>query len=176
MIFEPAPLAGAFTIHPEPIADERGHFARIFCAEEFRRHGLRGDVCQSSASFNHAAGTLRGMHWQARPDGECKLVRCVRGAIWDVIVDVRTDSDTCGRWWSVELNPTDGTMLYVPEGVAHGFLTLLPGSEVHYQMTDPFVPSASRGARWDDPAFGIAWPSAPTVISERDRTYPDFAP
>lgn len=173
MIFEPAPLAGAFKIEPERIGDERGYFARTFCLEEFRSHGLRADVCQSSESFNGAAGTLRGMHWQAPPSGECKLVRCTAGAVWDVLLDLRPGSDF-GRWWSLELNPTNGTMVYVPEGVAHGFLTLAPNTAVQYQMTDPFVPDAARGVRWDDPAFAISWPSAPVVISERDRTYPDY--
>jgi len=176
MIFERAPLAGAFRIQPERVVDERGWFARVFCVEEFRRHGLRTEVCQSSISFNAAAGTLRGMHWQAPPHGECKLVRCVRGAVWDVLLDVRPSSDTYGRWWSVELSETGGTMLYVPEGVAHGFLTLAPNSEVLYLMSDPYVAEAARGARWDDPAFGIEWPSAPLVMSERDRTYPDLRP
>ena len=176
MITESDAIEGAFTVQPERIADERGYFARIFCAEEFRRRGLRPEVSQSSVSYNAAAGTLRGMHWQALPHVECKLVRCVRGAVWDVILDVRPGSDTYGRWWSVELSAANGTMLYVPEGVAHGFLTLAPASEVMYQMSDPYVPEAARGVRWDDPAFGIAWPSPPTVMSERDRAYPDFRP
>jgi len=176
MIVEAVALGGAFTLQPERVTDERGYFARIFCADELARHGLRPEVCQSSVSFNAAAGTLRGMHWQAPPHGECKLVRCVRGAVWDALVDVRPGSDTFGRWWSVELSAANGTMLYVPEGVAHGFLTLAPASEVMYQMSDPYVPAAGRGVRWDDPAFAIAWPSAPAVMSERDRTYPDFRP
>jgi dTDP-4-dehydrorhamnose 3,5-epimerase len=176
MITEQVGLGGAFTIEPERVVDERGYFARIFCAEEFARLGLRPDVSQSSVSYNAVAGTLRGMHWQALPHGECKLVRCVRGAVWDVIVDVRPGSDTYRQWWSVELSAANGTMLYVPEGVAHGFLTLARASEVMYQMSDPYVPEAARGVRWDDPAFGIAWPSAPAVMSDRDRTYPDFRP
>jgi dTDP-4-dehydrorhamnose 3,5-epimerase len=176
MITEQVGLEGAFTIEPERVVDERGYFARIFCAEEFARLGLRPDVSQSSVSYNAVAGTLRGMHWQALPHGECKLVRCVRGAVWDVIVDVRPGSDTYRQWWSVELSAANGTMLYVPEGVAHGFLTLARASEVMYQMSDPYVPEAARGVRWDDPAFGIAWPSAPAVMSDRDRTYPDFRP
>jgi len=176
MIFEGAPLAGVFRIQPERVEDERGWFARVFCVEELRKHGLRTEVYQSSVSFNAAAGTLRGMHWQAPPYGECKLVRCVRGAVWDVILDMRLGSETYGRWWSVELSEADGTMLYVPEGVAHGFLTLVPDTEVLYLMTDPYVAEAARGVRWDDPAFGIEWPSAPVVMSERDRSYPDHRP
>lgn len=175
MIFEKAPVAGAFRIKPERITDERGYFARVFDAEEFRTQGLRADACQTSVSFNAAVGTLRGMHWQAPPYGECKLIRCVRGAVWDVVLDLRPDSGTYRTWWSMELNADEGAMLYVPEGVAHGFLTLVPASEVMYQMTDAYVPEAARGVRWDDPAFGITWPSPPSVISERDRMYPDFA-
>lgn len=175
MIFEKAPIPGAFRIEPVRMADERGYFSRVFDAEEFRAHGLRSEACQSSVSFNAAAGTLRGMHWQALPHGECKLIRCVRGAVWDVLLDLRADSTTYLQWWSIELRAAEGAMVYIPEGVAHGFLTLAPDSELAYQMSDPYVAEAARGVRWDDPAFGIAWPSPPAVISDRDRTYPDFA-
>lgn len=169
-------IAGALQITPEPVYDERGHFCRIFDAEEFRAHGLDGDVCQSSVSYNSQAGTLRGMHFQASPHGESKLVRCTRGVLWDVIADVRTDSATHLQWWAVELSASAGSMLYVPEGVAHGFLTLAPDTEVTYQMAQPYVPASARAFRWDDPAFGIRWPAEPRIISERDRTRPDYVP
>jgi len=176
MIFEGTPIAGAFRIQPQRLADDRGFFARVFCIEEFRQHGLRTEVCQSSVSYNVAAGTVRGMHWQAAPHGECKLVRCIRGIVWDVILDVRPASVSYRRWWSIELSEDNGTMLYVPEGVAHGFLTLAPFSEVEYVMSDPYIADAARGIRWDDPGFGIEWPEAPVVISERDRSYPNHRP
>lgn len=174
MIFRPTPIEGAFRIEPERLVDERGYFSRIFCADEFQERGLAAVVSQSSVSYSPAAGTLRGMHYQARPHGECKLVRCVRGAIWDVIVDVRPESSTYRQWWSVELSAVNGAMLYIPEEVAHGFLTLEPASEVMYQMSSRHVPESARGIRWDDAAFAIEWPSRPNVISERDRTYPDY--
>lgn len=176
MIFESAPIAGAFRIQPERVVDDRGFFARVFCVEEFRQHGLRTEVCQSSVSFNAAARTLRGMHWQDHPHGECKLVRCARGAVWDVIVDVRPESESFGLWWSIELSEANGTMLYVPEGVAHGFLTLVASSEVVYLMSYPYVADAARGVRWDDPTFGIQWPRTPLVMSKRDRSFPDLRP
>ena len=173
-MFEEVPLVGAFRIEPERITDDRGYFSRVFCAEEYRRHGMNGDVSQSSVSYNVHAGTLRGIHYQASPHGECKLVRCVRGSLWDVLVDVRPESPTYGHWWATELDAVDGVMLYMPEGVAHGFLTLEPHTEVLYQMSHPYVAESARGLRWDDPGLGIDWRSRPQVISERDRTYPDF--
>ncbi len=175
MIFRPTPIEGAVRIEPARMVDERGYFSRVFCAEEFREHGLADVVSQSSVSYNTAVGTLRGMHYQARPHSECKVVRCVRGAVWDAIVDLRPASPTYRKWWSAELSATNGTMLYIPDEVAHGFLTLEPASEVVYQMSSHYVPASAKGVRWDDPAFGIEWPSQPAVISERDRTYPDFS-
>jgi dTDP-4-dehydrorhamnose 3,5-epimerase len=175
VIFKETPIKGAFGIEPELVTDERGYFCRIFSTDEFERHGLSTTVAQSSVSYNTSALTLRGMHYQAHPHGECKLVRCVRGGIWDVIVDVRPESATYRQWWATHLSAADGTMLYIPEGVAHGFLTLEPGTEVSYQMSTPYVPESARGLRWDDPAFGIEWPQQPLVMSERDRTYPDSA-
>ena len=174
MMYVETAIPGALQITPEPVHDERGYFCRIFDAEEFRARGLNGDVCQSSISYNTYAGTLRGMHYQAEPDAECKLVRCTRGAIWDVLAYVRPDSPTYRQWWAVELGAATGSMLYVPEGVAHGFITLEPDSEVTYQIADPYVPASARGFRWDDPAFGIEWPAEPRVMSDRDQSHPAF--
>jgi dTDP-4-dehydrorhamnose 3,5-epimerase len=170
----PTSLHGAVLIEAERLADERGFFARTFCQETFSRWQLKSSFVQSSVSFNARRGTLRGMHFQNAPHGETKLVRCTRGAIHDVIVDLRRDSTSFMRWFGVELSAENHLALYVPEGFAHGFLTLCDESEVLYQMTDPFVAGAASGVRWNDPAFGIDWPNAPVVISDRDRAYPDF--
>jgi dTDP-4-dehydrorhamnose 3,5-epimerase len=178
MRFEETPLAGAWVIEPERSEDERGFFARTFDAAEFARRGLDSRVVQSSTSYNRRAGTLRGMHYQADPHGEPKLIRCTRGAVFDVIVDLREDSATRLRWFGIELSEDNGRSLYVPIGLAHGFQTLADGSEVHYQIGHEYVPEAARGVRWDDPAFAIDWPAAPAggrIISERDRSYSDYA-
>ncbi len=174
MIFVESPLPGAFVVEPEPVADERGWFARTFCAEEFQRRGLNPQVEQANTSFNARKGTLRGMHYQGAPHGECKLVRCTRGSIYDVIVDLRPQSASYLSWFGTELSADNGRALYVPEDLAHGFLTLEEASEVFYQMSSAYVPEAAGGVRWDDPAFGIAWPERVVVMSERDRGYPDF--
>ena len=176
MKYSETPLPGAFVIEPEPIVDERGSFARTFDRAEFEARGLDAAVVQCSASFNHHRGTLRGMHYQAEPHAEAKLVRCTRGAIYDVIVDLRPDSAAYRGWFGVELSAAAGKMLYVPTGLAHGFLTVEDASEVHYQISTGYVPSAARGVRFDDPAFAIEWPEPALVISEADRTRPDFAP
>ena len=177
MIFTETPLAGAWTIQPTPLEDERGSFMRVFDAELWREHGLEPAVVQCSVSFNTRRGTLRGLHFQASPYGEAKLVRCARGAIYDVIVDLREASPTYCRWFGVELTESNRTMLYVPLGLAHGFQTLADASEVHYQMSQTHVETHGRGVRWDDPAFGIEWPRTDErVMSERDRTYADFRP
>ncbi|MEL6772486.1 MAG: dTDP-4-dehydrorhamnose 3,5-epimerase [Bacteroidota bacterium] len=176
MIFDETTLAGAFLLRPERHADERGHFARTFCRREFEAHGLEPIVAQCSVSFNDAAGTLRGMHYQAAPHGEAKLVRCTRGAVYDVIIDLRPDSDTYGQHFGAVLSADNGHALYVPEGIAHGFLTLKDRSEVYYQMNTFHEPEAARGVRWDDPAFNIHWPQPVRVIKERDASYPDFVP
>jgi len=171
------PLPGAYVVELEELADNRGHFARTFDAELFIAHGLDGRVAQCNTSFNAHAGTLRGMHYQAAPHGEAKLVRVTQGAVYDVILDLREDSPTCGRWFSIELSADGTRSLYAPAGVAHGFQTLLDGSEVAYQMSYPYVAAAASGVRWDDPAFAIEWPPPPSggrVISERDRTWPSF--
>jgi dTDP-4-dehydrorhamnose 3,5-epimerase len=175
MRFEETPIPGAFVIELEALRDERGWFARSFDREEFERQGLEPAVVQCNISYNERVGTLRGMHYQADPHGEPKLVRCTRGAIYDVIVDLRPDSSGYRSWHGVELAADNARMLYVPTGVAHGFQTLESGSEVSYQMGHEYVSDSVRGVRWNDPAFSIEWPPAERrVISERDRSYPDL--
>ena len=176
MIFTPAALPGAYIIDLEPIADERGFFARSWCADEFAAHGLDPVVVQCNISFNHRKGTLRGMHYQLAPHGEAKLVRCTMGAIHDVIIDLRPESPTYTQHVAVELTADNRLALFVPEGFAHGFQTLVDGSEVFYQMSRSFVAGAGSGVRWDDPAFAIGWPEDERTISERDRQWPDFVP
>jgi dTDP-4-dehydrorhamnose 3,5-epimerase len=176
MRFEETHLAGAFVISLEPHPDERGFFARSYCEREFAAHGLATRFPQGNQSYNTRKGTLRGMHYQAAPHRESKVVRCVSGAIHDVIVDLREGSDTCLQWIGVDLSAANRRALYVPEGFAHGFLTLEPDTEVLYQMGEFYVAEAARGFRWNDPHFGIRWPYSPAVISERDRVQPDFDP
>jgi dTDP-4-dehydrorhamnose 3,5-epimerase len=171
------PLPGAFVVESEPVRDERGWFARTFDAAVFAEHGLDGRVCQCATSFNPRAGTLRGMHLQAPPHQEAKLVRCTRGAIFDVVVDLREWSPAYRRWFAIELRQGGAESLFVPAGTAHGFQTLEDGSEVHYQLSHEHVPGAAAGIRWDDPAFAIEWPPAPEggrTICARDASYPDF--
>ena len=170
------PLAGAFVIEFDLHRDARGYFARTFDAKAFAELGLDGRVVQCSTSFNARAGTLRGMHYQASPHGEAKLVRCTCGAMYDVIVDLRPDSRTYCKWVGVELAAHEPRQLFVPVGLAHGFETQQPDTEVHYQLSQPYVSEAARGVRWDDPAFAIEWPAEPRVISQRDREYADFSP
>jgi dTDP-4-dehydrorhamnose 3,5-epimerase len=176
MIFTETPLDGAFVIELERNSDERGSFARVFDADEWRERGLNPHVAQCSLSFNERRGTIRGLHYQAEPWAECKLVRCTRGAIYDVIVDLRPGSPTFTRWFGVELAEANDRLLYVPEGVAHGFQTLVDATEISYQISQVFVPEAARGVRWDDPVLAIEWPESETdrVISSRDRAYGDF--
>jgi dTDP-4-dehydrorhamnose 3,5-epimerase len=176
MRFTETGVAGAYLIEPELIADERGLFARTFCQDEFRAHGLNPCVAQANVSLNHRKGTLRGLHYQQAPNQEAKLVRCLQGAIWDVVVDLRPGSPTYRAWYGAELTAGNRAMLYVPEDCAHGFLTLADGAEVAYQMSAPYAAAAAGGVRYDDPAFGIRWPGEVVVINERDRTYPDVAP
>lgn len=172
MIFTPTKIAGVWIVEPERHEDDRGWFARTWCAEEFRKHGLKPNLSQCSASFNRLRGTLRGMHWQAAPHEEAKLVRCVRGAMFDVALDVRPDSATFKQWVSAELTPENGRALYVPEGCAHGFQTLADDTEVFYQIAGEYHPASGRGARWDDPALGIAWPLAAIAsLSVRDQNH-----
>ena len=172
MRFQPLQLPGVFAIALEPHRDERGFFARTFCTDAFAAHGLNPAVRQCNLSHNARRGTLRGLHWQAAPAAEDKLVRCVRGAAWDVVVDARPGSPTFGRWASVELTDENRRSVYVPAGLAHGFLTLADDTELLYQMSEAHRPELARGARWDDPALAIEWPFAPAVISARDAAYP----
>jgi dTDP-4-dehydrorhamnose 3,5-epimerase len=158
----------------EPKADERGFFARSWCQKEFEIHGLNSTLVQCSVSFNIRKGTLRGMHYQAAPHPEAKVVRCTRGAIYDVVVDLRPQSRTFKSWISAVLTAENRKMIYAPEGCAHGFLTLEDETEVFYQISEVYNAESARGVRWDDPAFRIAWPGRVEVISERDRTYPNF--
>lgn len=173
MRFTPLELEGAWRVDAEPIRDDRGFFARTFCAETFAARGLAGVFAQASVSSNRRAGTLRGMHHADPP--ERKLVRPTRGAIHDVLVDLRPGSPTFRRWVAVELRAEEHSAVYVPGGLAHGFLTLCDDTEVEYLIDRPYDAAAGRGFRWDDPAVGIRWPSAPTVMSERDRTWPGLA-
>ncbi|MDP9347340.1 MAG: dTDP-4-dehydrorhamnose 3,5-epimerase [Actinomycetota bacterium] len=179
MRFVETPLAGVWLIETERLGDERGWFARTYDAAEFSAHGLDPRVVQCSASYNATRDTLRGMHFQAAPHGETKLVRCASGSIFDVAVDLRPDAPTYCRWFGAELSADSGRMLFIPERVAHGFQTLADDTQVLYQMGHEYVPGAERGVRWDDPAFGIAWPepaSGRRIIAERDAAYADFTP
>lgn len=175
MIFIETKLKGAFIIEPEPLEDERGFFARSFCQKEFKEHGLNPCIVQCNISYNKKKGTLRGMHYQVAPHEEAKLVSCIRGAIYDIIIDLRPNSPTFKQWIAVELTADNRRMLYIPEGFAHGFQTLEDNTEVFYQMFEFYHPEASRGVRWNDSAFRIVWPNDIIVISDKDREYPDFA-
>ena len=174
MVFTETPLPGAFVIELEKRMDERGFFARTFCVDEFKTHGLNPNLVQCSAAFNLRRGTLRGFHWQAPPKAEDKVVRVTRGAIHDVIVDLRPNSRTYLRHVAVELTADNGRMLYIPKGFAHGLQTLADSTEVFYQMSEFFAPECSRGARWNDPAFGVEWPLPNPIMNERDRNWDDF--
>ena len=174
MIFKETKLQGAFIIEPEMLIDERGTFARTFCCRDFENRGLNGNVSQCSISLNTKKNTLRGMHYQKIPYAEAKLVRCSRGFIYDVIVDLRYDSSTFKEWTSIEISAENRKMVYVPEGFAHGFQTLTDNVEVIYQMSQFYSPSHADGFRWDDPSFRIDWPSKDLVISLKDQNYPDF--
>jgi dTDP-4-dehydrorhamnose 3,5-epimerase len=177
MRFVPLELPGAYVVELEPVRDERGYFARTWSREELSAAGLNPLVAQCSTSRSERAGTLRGMHFQHPPHAEAKLVRCTRGAIFDVIVDLRPESPTHCRWVGAELTEENGKAMYVPEGFAHGFQTLTDGVDVLYMISVPYAPEAAAGVRWDDPAFGIDWPSAAgRTISDRDRAWPDYRP
>ena len=172
MIFTEVALSGAYLMRPNLVEDERGAFARRFCADEFRTLGLETDFVQRSISFNRRAGTLRGMHFQTPPHLEAKVVRCTRGAIFDVMVDLRQGSPTYGQWHGEELNADNRLMLYIPKGFAHGFQSLVDNTEVDYEITPAYVPGAAAGFRFDDPRLAINWPLADMIMSERDRTLP----
>lgn len=174
MLFRETPVAGAFVIEPERRADERGYFARVFCERELSQRGLEGGIQQINTGFSPRSGTLRGMHYQVEPHAEVKIVRCVRGAVFDVVVDLRRDSPSFARWYGIELNENDGLQLYLPRGTAHGYLTLENDTELVYSTSSPYAPEAARGVRYDDPAFGIEWPAAIHVISAADSSWPLF--
>ncbi|MGH7380667.1 MAG: dTDP-4-dehydrorhamnose 3,5-epimerase [Candidatus Methylomirabilales bacterium] len=174
MMFSETRLKNAFIIEPERREDERGFFARVWCQREFEEYGLNPNLVQCSISYNKKKGTLRGMHYQIKPHQEAKLARCTMGSIYDVIIDLRPESPTFMQHSAVVLSAENRKALYIPEGLGHGFQTLEDNTEVFYQMSEFYVPEAARGIRWDDPAFGITWPSGERIISDRDRSYPGF--
>lgn len=177
MIFVETKLKGAFVIDIERREDERGFFARAWCQEEFEARGLKVSLVQANIAFSRKAGTLRGLHYQAKPHEEVKLVRCTRGAVYDVIVDLQPTSSTYLQWVGVELTADNRTMLYVPKGFAHGYQTLADNTEVLYQVSHVYSPESERGIRWDDPAIGIEWPQVDTrIISEKDKCWPNYSP
>ena len=174
MIFKETKLKGAYIIELEPLEDERGFFARSFCQKEFEEHGLNPRIVQCNISYNKKKGTLRGMHYQVFPHEEAKLVSCIRGAIYDVIIDLQPNSLTYCQWFAVELSTENYKMLYVPEGFAHGFQTLEDNTVVFYQMSEFYHPECARGVRWDDGAFGVEWPMDELILSDKDGAYKDF--
>src|SRR5262245_29010508 len=175
MIFTPTKIQGVFVIELEPRRDERGFFARQWCAEEFTRAGLDARVAQINTARSLAVGTLRGVHYQKAPNAEVKLVRCTRGAVFDVAVDLRISSPTFGQWFGTELDDESGRMLYIPEGCGHGYLTLAPNTDVVYQASVPYAPKSATGVRYDDPSFDIMWPGAIRVISSQAQHWPNFS-
>ena len=174
MLFLPTNISGAFEVRSEPIADNRGDFARSFCVDEFKDNNIQFRVVQANISRNQSRGTLRGMHYQAEPVPDPKFVRCIRGRVFDVVIDLRLDSPSFRRWTSIELDAEKQNAIFVSPGCAHGFLTREDNCDVEYLMGAPYVQKLSRGVRWDDPAFAISWPSRPNLISDRDALYPDF--
>lgn len=176
MRFRPTRVADAMLVEPHVHHDERGGFERAFCRSSFAAAGIPFEVRQTSISTNTLAGTLRGLHYQTAAHPEAKLVRCIAGRVFDVVVDLRPASPTYLSWHGVELSPEDGWSLYIPPGVAHGFLTILDGSVLHYMMDADHEPAAGAGVRWNDPAFAVEWPSPPRVLSPRDAGYRDFRP
>ena len=174
MIFKETKLDGAYIIELNKLKDERGFFARSWCQKEFEDQGLESRIVQSNVSFNKNKGTLRGMHYQQAPHGETKLIRCTRGALYDVIVDLRPASPTYKQWIGIELTADNYRMLYVPRDFAHGFQTLEDGTEATYHVSEFYTPGAEKGLRWNDPAFQIAWPIEVSVISSKDASWPDF--
>src|SRR5687768_1775176 len=169
-------LKGAFVVRIKRIEDQRGFFGRAWCRDEFEKNGLNPNALQLNVGFSHKKGTLRGLHYQVAPHEEAKFIRCTRGAVHDVIVDLRDGSPTRGQWFGAELTADEHTMIYVPEGFAHGYLTLTDNAELYYLTTATYAAAAARGVRYDDPAFGIEWPVPVTVVSDADKKWPDFRP
>lgn len=176
MLFQETPLPGAYVIELEKIEDERGFFARSWCLNEFAARGLDANLVQCNVSYNKRKGTLRGLHYQVPPHAETKVVRCTRGALYDVVVDLRADSPTFLKWFGVELTATNYRMLYIPKRFAHGFQTIEDGTEIFYQMSEFYSPQASRGIHWNAPSLGIVWPDADRTISKKDQEYIDLEP
>ena len=176
MIFNKTPLPGAYIIDLEKKGDDRGFFARVFCKQEFKQHELETEFVQINNSLSAKKGTLRGMHYQLDPHAEVKVVRCIKGRLWDVILDIRPNSPTFGQWFGAELSAENRRMMYVPKGFAHGFITLEDDSEAIYLVSAYYAPEFERGIRWNDPKFNIQWPIEPQVISDKDRNHPDFDP
>lgn len=174
MLFKETPIPDVNLIDLEKRGDERGFFARTFCTNEFREHGLRANFVQVNNSLTSEKGTLRGMHYQLPPKAETKIVRCIRGAFWDVVLDLREGSPTFGQWFAAELTAENRRMMYVPKGFAHGFITLMDDTEAFYFVDEFYAPEFERGIRWNDPRFEIEWPIEPVVISDKDRNHPDF--
>lgn len=175
MKFTQLTIPGVWRIDIEPTSDARGEFARVFCAEEFQRHGLASSMCQASISTNYKRGTLRGMHYRDASHGEAKLIRCIHGKAFDVALDLRPESPTYLSWAAIEISAAERNAIYIPPGCAHGFISLTDNTELHYMMSVPFVPGSEQGVRWNDPVVGISWPLEPTVISERDKAFPLLA-
>lgn len=175
MRFEDIGISGAAIVEPERREDERGYFARLYCADELQRHGLLAPISQINTGVSPRAGTLRGLHYQSAPHDEVKIVRCVRGAVFDVIVDLRPQSPTYKRWFGAELSAANGLMLYAPQGTAHGYLTLADDTELIYMTNKPYAPGAAGGVRYDDPAFGIRWPAEVCIISKADLGWQPFS-
>ena len=174
MKFEETPVKGAYVIDVNRIGDSRGYFGRLWCERELAEHGLVSHIKQSNIGFSPEAGTLRGLHYQKEPHQEVKIVRCTRGAVFDVVVDIRRDSPTFRKWFGIELNPDNASMLYVPEGCATGYLTLMDDSEIYYNTSEFYAPDSATGIRYDDPLFGIRWPGEIKVISDNDTSWPDY--
>jgi dTDP-4-dehydrorhamnose 3,5-epimerase len=176
LIFSTTDVEGAYLIKPERLEDERGFFARTYCVRELAEHGIDPQVVQRSVSYNRRRGTLRGMHFQITPHGETKLVSCLRGSVYDVVLDLRPTSSTYRRWSAVTLTADAFETLFIPKGCAHGFISLADDSTVHYEISEFHHPESARGVRYDDPAFGIVWPLQPAVINSRDLGYPPYEP
>jgi dTDP-4-dehydrorhamnose 3,5-epimerase len=176
MRFIDTPIPGVHVIELERRGDERGFFARAFCTDELQQHGLEGHVAQVNDSLSAQKGTLRGLHYQLPPASEVKIVRCIRGALWDVVVDLRPGSETFGQWYGTELTAENRLAMYAPKGFAHGFITLEDDTEAFYLASHPYAPEQERGVRWNDPRFGVQWPIEPVVISEKDANQRDFDP